>query len=219
MTMKQILSSPVTTVVLFVLAAALLLGTTIGGARAAFSARTENPYQAELETPEIDISLLENNTVVEGELLLPNITTLKPGTEYSEPLAVQNNGADAYVRVTIYKYWEQEKAKQYGLDSELIELNLLENGWYKAPESTEERTVLYYTSILPHGATASFADALTISPKIGEKMQLKPDKTVTYAYDEANFQIEVKVDAVQTHNADNAIKSSWGITKADAHIN
>ena len=35
--------------------------------------------------------------------------------------------------------------------------------------------------------------------------------TTTYAYDGYNFQIEAEADAVQTHNAKDAIKSAWGV--------
>ena len=34
--------------------------------------------------------------------------------------------------------------------------------------------------------------------------------TTTYVYDNVAFQIEAQVDAVQTHNASDAIKSAWG---------
>ena len=38
-------------------------------------------------------------------------------------------------------------------------------------------------------------------------------KTITtvYDYDGYSFQIEAEVDAVQTHNAVDAIKSAWGV--------
>ena len=35
--------------------------------------------------------------------------------------------------------------------------------------------------------------------------------TTTYEYDGALFVLEVTVDAVQTHNAKDAIKSAWGV--------
>ena len=35
--------------------------------------------------------------------------------------------------------------------------------------------------------------------------------TTTYAYDGYNFQLEAEADAVQTHNAQDAIKSAWGV--------
>ena len=39
--------------------------------------------------------------------------------------------------------------------------------------------------------------------------------TTTYIYDDVTFQIEATVDAVQTHNARDAIKSAWGLTDGD----
>ena len=35
--------------------------------------------------------------------------------------------------------------------------------------------------------------------------------TTEYAYDGYSFQVEVEADAVQTHNAADAIKSAWGV--------
>ena len=35
--------------------------------------------------------------------------------------------------------------------------------------------------------------------------------TTTYEYDGAQFVLEASVDAVQTHNAQSAIKSAWGV--------
>ena len=34
---------------------------------------------------------------------------------------------------------------------------------------------------------------------------------MTYDYDGASFVVEAEVDAVQTHNAQSAIKSAWGV--------
>ena len=39
--------------------------------------------------------------------------------------------------------------------------------------------------------------------------------TTTYDYDGVTFNVEAQVDAVQTHNAEDAIKSAWGV---DAQI-
>lgn len=214
---KQILTSPVTTVVLFVLAVTLLLGTTIGGARAAFMARTEDSYTARLQTSEIGIELYENGKLVKG--------TLAPEESKDYTLAVANGGEiDAYLRVTIYKYWEKgtDSKKQYDLKSKYIELSLLENDWILDEEaSTDERTVLYYPDpVPPHSDPIPFAKGLKINPKVNSILQPNPeDKTITYAYDEASYMIEVKADAVQTHSAEKAIKSVWGVDKGTMNIN
>ena len=35
--------------------------------------------------------------------------------------------------------------------------------------------------------------------------------TTTFAYDGYRFNLKAEVDAVQTHNAEDAIKSAWGV--------
>ena len=35
--------------------------------------------------------------------------------------------------------------------------------------------------------------------------------TTSYAYDGYRFCLEAEVDAVQTHNAEDAVKSAWGV--------
>lgn len=129
-----------------------------------------------------------------------------------------------------------EKAQE--LKPDLIDLNLTnlrangssEAGWVQdtsAYTNTAERTVLYYNRPLggdnPNDPRVSvpFADTLTISPDAA----LYVDKTVetqtttdgsktvvttTYVYENATFQIKVTVDAVQQHNAEDAIFSAWG---------
>lgn len=45
-----------------------------------------------------------------------------------------------------------------------------------------------------------------------KKTVIKPSpQPITYAYDGYNFQLEAEADAVQTHNAQDAIKSAWGV--------
>ena len=39
--------------------------------------------------------------------------------------------------------------------------------------------------------------------------------TTSYTYDGIEFCVEAKVDAIQEHNADEAIKSAWG---KDVHV-
>lgn len=156
---------------------------------------------------------------------------LKPGKKYKEELSVQNTGdIDQYVRVNIYRYWvegnkEGEDAEKIvNLDPELIELNLVNTSdqggkWLVDEEaSTKERTVLYYSQLLPAGSTTDvFTDTLEINEiiaskvtqEVTEKDGYKTIKT-TYDYDGVRFCIEANVDAVQDHNAEDAIWSAWG---------
>lgn len=236
---RKILASPAVTLSAFVLAAGLLLFSSIGGARAALTYYSDT-YASSVELSEIGIQLLENGTVAAGDLLLPEVEEeVKLGKTYREELAVRNSGdINQYVRATVYKYWlvpeegslpgdgtEGEDAgnwvKSQELGPDLIELHLTEgSGWVvDSAASTPERTMLYYGRVLKSGedgageTTPLFADTLTIA---GRTAQIVKQETVdgavktTYAYDGARFCIEVRVDAVQEHNAEAAIWSAWG---------
>lgn len=225
---KEILTSPITTAVAFVLAAGLLLFSSIGGARAALTYFSED-YETDIKLHEIGVTLVENGKAVEGELLtglLKEGEELKLATAYPETLSVSNSGViNEYVRVSIHKYWLDEKGeKLVTLSPDLIDLHLvnLNTDWLLDEEaSTEERTVLYYNKLLSSGsATASFADKLTIDGSVANHISetretTGPDNkyttiTTVYEYDGARFCIEAKVDAVQEHNAQDAIWSAWG---------
>ena len=97
---------------------------------------------------------------------------------------------------------------------------MTQNGWLvDEAASTEERTVLYWPQILPVGKTTpEFLDSLKISEKIASKVKKETTTegayttvTTTFLYDDVSFLVEAEVDAVQTHNAKDAIKSAWGI--------
>ena len=170
---------------------------------------------------------------------------LEFGHTYNEQLNVYNSGnMDEYVRATVYRYWENpnklndkgKPVKMTNLDISLIDLHLLAdngNGWTIDPYSiNSERTVLYYQRILPVGeSTPLFADTLTIRDNDGTEAIFgkatttsRTDEngntiyTITYEYDDIRFILKVDVDAVQTHNAADAIKSAWGINMYDYGI-
>ena len=223
--LKKFVSSPRVTLVLFVLAAALLLFSGIGGARAALTYYVDNPFTAQLSVYSIGVSLMENGEAVAANgsagALLGNMLgedeTLKPGKAYDEVLSVYNSGAiDQFVRVSIYKYWQDADGKACDLSPDLIELGLGGNGWVvDESASTPERTVLDYTSVLPAGAeSAPLAETLTISNMLATKVTTEENAdgtySITYDYDGVSFHIEAAVDAVQSHNAEDAILSAWG---------
>ncbi len=228
----------VTTAVLLSASAVLLIGSTVGSTRAALTYYSEN-YGAEVTVSNIGVSLLENGETVSrrdydsnGEwnetsgALLADLQeeTIVPGREYDEALAVSNSGSiDSYVRVIINKSWtDSEGNTDPNLSPELIDLNLLtENGWIIDEDaSTAERTILYYTNILPVGdTTPALSDTVRIDPAVADKVteEVTTDEngyktiTFTYAYDGYTFELEAEVNAVQTHNAQDAIKSAWGV--------
>lgn len=132
-------------------------------------------------------------------------------------------------------YKKMERTQE--LSPELINLHLLyngcdgnsgyRNGWLLDEKaSTEERTVLYYENLLHCSGqegegmpteTSLFADTLTIEGAVADNVEQKITQTengtmieTIYKYDEVQFQIEVHVDAVQEHNAEDAAWSAWG---------
>lgn len=191
---------------------------------------------------EIAPLLAKGNLILKGaEEPEADTEPFKPGAVYREELAVRNatdseasaaNGASnitQYVRVTIQRYWLKPDGKDANgktlwtksseLDPALIDLHLVTgNGWVEDPQaSTAERTVLYYTRPLEPGSTTPiFADTLCVDKSV--LVTVRQDQaeggtvTNTYVYNNASFQLEVKVDAVQNHNVADAILSAWGRT-------
>ena len=222
---KKILASPITTIAAFVLAAGLLLFSSIGGARAALTYFSDD-YAANIQLQEIGVTLVENGAPAEGELLkglLAEGEQFKPGVSYKEQLNVYNSGViNEYVRVSIHKYWLDENGEKIRtLSPDLIKLNLVNLGsdWLLDSEaSTEEHTVLYYNKLLnSKNETPLFADRLTIDGSVADHVSetKKTDGryttiTTVYEYDGARFCIEARVDAVQEHNAKDAVWSAWG---------
>ena len=218
----ELMLSPVTTVVLFLLAAAMLATSTVGGTRAALNFYSET-YTSRVQMYDIGVTLMENGdriswrdygsqadgTWVEhtGALLenmLPSGGKAKTGKAYTEELSVRNSGTiDEYVRVNVYRYWvNRDGDKVREADPALIKLNFINSSDWEIDEeaSTRERTVLYYTHLLPSGAeTVPFTDTLTID-----------ENALDFEENGLKFQIEVEVNAVQTHSGDDAIRSAWG---------
>ena len=228
----------VTTAVLLSASAVLLIGSTVGSTRAALTYYSEN-YGAEVTVSNIGVSLLENGETVSrrdydsnGEwnetsgALLADLQeeTIVPGKEYDEALAVSNSGSiDSYVRVILNKSWtDSEGSTDPNLSPALIDLDFTQDsGWIVDEDaSTAERTILYYSEILPAGdTTPALSDTIRIDPSVADKVEetVTIDEngyktiTFTYAYNGYTFQLDAEVHAVQTHNAQEAIKSAWGV--------
>ena len=163
--------------------------------------------------------------------------TIQPGKPYKEELSVHNSGSiDEYVRVIVYRYWweaadadqpsgqanlENGGKKRTDLSPELIKLHLKEgSGWVEdKAASTDERTVFYYTKVLQAGTSSSaLSDTLMIDSSVLERVKTNVTATndgkvitLDYDFDGVRFVMEAEVDAVQTHNAQDAIKSAWGV--------
>ena len=225
------------TALFFAAAAFLLLGSAVGSSRAALTYYSED-YQAKIELTEIGVTLLENGDAAGGQgdssgQLLTNLTSpdnsrIQPGKPYGEVLSVRNSGSiDEYVRMIVYRYWQEDadgengEKKRTDLTPDLIKLGFKEeSGWVEDRNaSTDERMVFYYTKVLGAGKTSNaLTDTLMIDSAVLERVEKHVTSTdagtvisLDYDFDGVRFVLEAEVDAVQTHNAQDAIKSAWGV--------
>jgi hypothetical protein len=215
-----------------------------GTAAAALSYVSEN-YIAQMDIKSIGVSLVENGSKVSwrdythkddawsqgsGELLGTMLSDagdeqLIFNKKYPEKLSVTNSGTiDEYVRVTVYKYWENidDGTKRTDLDPSMIQIGFTGNGWIEdTSAATTEKNVFYYDKILATGENSTaFTDTISINGEIARKVTEtettdengNTNVICTYEYDGARFVLRADVDAVQTHNAQDAIMSAWGIS-------
>lgn len=154
----------------------------------------------------------------------------EPGKMYKEELAA-GNGQDIpiYVRMTVSKYWldPETKEKITTLSPDLIGLSYSgkeynDSAWViNEQESTEEASTYYCRAQVPAGkSSAPLFNRLVIDGSIADDYEISTDKneetgvttyTYTYRYDGSAFMIKADVQAVQTHNAADAVKSQWGV--------
>ena len=220
-------------ILLLVAAVGMLAYASIGGVQAIRAALTPGTsYLSGMQLQNLSVQIVEDEKVVEGdELVMTDLAkdpAIIPGKNYKEELTVKNDGdMDAYVRLVVYKYWENEKGeKRTDLDPALIKLQLDDENWIVDEKaSTPERTVLYYAEAVPAGETietpavtgfsvdGKIIQAVTESRETTEKDGKKYTTiTHTYAYDGLSIGITAEADAVQTHNIENAAMSAWGIS-------
>ena len=141
------------------------------------------------------------------------------GQPYNEVLTVVNSGTiNEYVRVKVYKYWtDAEGNKVTVLSPNLIDLHYVTGNGWEIGSQTEEQTVLYYSPLLESGAvSAPFTDTVTvyIDDSLTADVIKEQEGNIiryTYKYDKYKFHIECEVDAVQEHNAADAMMSAWGV--------
>ena len=162
--------------------------------------------------------------------------SIEPGKLYAEKIQAKN-GQDVpvYVRVTIRKFWMKtdkagnpvEKATDLSPDMIGLKYGKAEynsGDWFiNESESTAEQTTYYYrhqVGVDEEGVTEPLFDNLSIDTKVMKRTELDPivnDETgVTtikyqYDYDGYAFFIKADVQAIQTHNANDAIHSQWGV--------
>lgn len=237
--MKKVKSIFMKPTILLGIAAVLLLGSGVGSARAALTYYSDQ-YSASMDMSTIGVSLKENGKVVssktyddqadattngEGKLLqnlLKEDEKFVLGKTYDEKLAVENSGnIDTFVRVVLTKSWQDKEGKNVDLSPALIELGFNQDGWViNEAQSTDERVVLYYTKVVESKKTTpDFMKTIRISNQLSTMYtKVEDEKTIKYqyTYNGYTFILDAEVDAVQTHNAKDAIKSAWGI---DVNVN
>ncbi len=224
---RRLLTGPL---LLFLLAAVLLLISTVGSTRAALTYYSDY-YEMQVNVSNIDVALLENGRSVEGENTLladwfgdgENQTRLIPGEHYEETLAVQNTGAiDTYVRVILYRSWKQGGRKITTLSPELIRLGLgTDNGWIldesasASEDQYQERLVLYYQKPLAPGQVSEpFCSRFWLDSAVYEAAETAGEQgtyKTSFLYGAYSLDLDAEVNVVQTHDAENAIRSAWGV--------
>lgn len=219
------------TAALSVAAVGLLALGSVTGARAALTSISED-YISEFGTQHIGVSLVEQTgdhdaqTIADdGELLVNLVGKDEPfviGKKYDEKLMAQNTGAiDEYVRMTVRKYWTDDSGKRVNLSPGLIKLSFNESDWIKVDENPDDEIiVLYYKKPLAAGEgsgagemTKEALETLRVDNEILKWVEQSTEGnviTTTYAYSGISVGLDADVDAVQTHNAHDAILSAWG---------
>ena len=192
-------------IILVASSAIMLAASTIGSTKATLTYMSDN-YLAQIDIKSIGVTLTENGNDVSWR-------------DYKH----KDDDWSEATRVTVQHYWADKETgdKLSNLDPSKIQIDFTNDGWTedKSAETTE-RNVFYYNSILKKGQTSTdFTDKISISGDIaaivGQTSQTDDNGlttiTTTYEYDGAQFVLEATVDAVQTHNAKDAIKSAWGV--------
>ena len=157
---------------------------------------------------------------------------VKVGSGIKEGLSITNTGSiDEYVRLVLYVSWWQKDdsgnlVKMTDLDPSLIKVEVENDVNWKTDTkySTDERTILYYTQLLPGKADGKVYSTeqvklnIFIDPKVKEYIRSETVEkrgnvtviTTEFAYDGATIKVEAEAHGVQGHNAVDAIKSAWG---------
>lgn len=206
-------------------AGALVVSTMIGGTLAALDTATTEGAKAEISVKSIGVSVnqADGASTVDGSVEIKNGAV--PGGNYECSYNVSNTeseGYDIYVKVAIYKYWEDEegileskydsiyydcadgseKGKTY--PQELEENYLTENGWL-VQYADEEQIVLYYTKPLKatdntlENTSTNFMDGISFDPALGN------------AYANKELKLDYEITAVQANNSEAAMAAEWGM--------
>ena len=152
---------------------------------------------------------------------------IKIGKTYPFEITAKNTGTiPHYLRMVVYRYWVDangNKIVDNRYDPQMIETafgtsDYNDQYWYEEPLSPQERlihperSIYYYRTILqPDEMTAPLYTTLNISPDIRNYVTIK-DNQYEYFYNGKQFKVYIEVDAVQTHHAQDAWRSAWGVS-------
>lgn len=224
---------------LFAAAAIMLLGSSIGSARAALTYFSET-YTSRIQTQNIGVTLVENGDPIARrdfdsdkrswvtvndplfQKMLGEDEDFVMGKSYKEELAVRNSGTiDQYVRVSVYRYWVQvdengNETKRQDLSPDLIDLDLVNaDHWLRDEDAdTPERFVLYYDSILEAGETTPlFSDTIMVdgltADHVTQEITEKDGYTVITTYYDYNG-VEFRMEVeVDSVQTHNAEGAIW----------
>lgn len=204
--------------------------------------------ESEFGLDDLSVALIENGKSVntgdseaDGKLIERLHGKVDPGRVYKEEISAKNNGGFShYLRLRISRYWKGKNGKKDAkMDPSLIELTY-GNSKYNSSvwqinkdESTAESDTYYYSSILKSGQTTEpVVNRLRVSDrivsekdgnfKVSEKKEgNKTIYTYEYKYNGYRACIEADVQALQTHNVNDAIRGIWGVQNvsvSDGHL-
>lgn len=220
-------------IIVFAAGIVLLAASSIGATRATFTYQSD-AQQVDFSTSTLTVALQEErdgkfvDVAEDGQLVFSSLQNddgkydFNIGQDYPENVQVVNNspgGYDEYVRVVVRKSWVKDGVKDTELNPDAIVLDYAA-GWI-IDDETEEGVVLYY----PTPLKAINQDASAKVPVINniriDNMIWQYVKTVDkkgekgtiineYKYNDEAFLVELRVDAVQAHNGQDAILGAWG---------
>ena len=210
----------------------LILGLVVISAGSITATRAAMVYQSAAErvnfsTAEISVEikeLVDNGYVTVDKqkgLSFPEVAkdqNFKIGKKYPESVKLVNNskeetGYSEYVRVVLRKSWFKG-GKNTDLDPSLINIEVAD-GWYKnEAESTPEQSVYYMLTPLGCGKEVEFVKSISVDNKVTNLITQKETETsieTEYLYSGESLFVQIQADAVQTHNAEDAIYAAWGV--------
>ncbi len=185
--------------------AALVFAVAAGGTLAANQVETIDEVATPLATQTLELGLAGGGENTE-EVLVPGGDALD-----IEPFTITNTkDIDAYVRVTMSMYWQDESGNQYDAGNVTVNPQDKNAGdWDTAAGAPGSPLVLYYTRPLMAGEGES------ITPPL-ESVQLPA--SVGSEYSGMKLYVNLVADGVQFAGADyqdvneGAILASWGVT-------